>query len=181
MPFTPIHMGPGMAVKALLPRHFSIIVFGLTQIAIDVEVLRYLMRGEYPLHRFWHTYLGATMIAVVFTLLGKPSSQWIKILWNRIAPKNGAINLSVSVPTTWLASFMGAFIGTYSHILLDSLYHGDMKPLHPWSEANHLYGLVSPHSVEVACVLLGIAGLAWYFAKQGRNGRKVDKAPNAQR
>ncbi len=172
MPFTPIHIGPGMAVKAMAPRHCSIIVFGLTQIAIDVEVLHYLISGDYPLHRFWHTYLGATLIAVGCTLLGKPVSQWIKILWNHAVSKSSAINLlSVSVPTTWFASFMGAFIGAYSHILLDSLYHSDMKPFQPWSEANHLYGSINPYSVEVACALLGIAGFASYYVKFGKNGR----------
>ena len=39
MPFTPLHMGPGMFVKAAMPRHFSIIVFGLTQIVLDLEAL----------------------------------------------------------------------------------------------------------------------------------------------
>jgi hypothetical protein len=34
MPFAPLHMGPGMAVKAAFPRHFSIVVFGLTRISL---------------------------------------------------------------------------------------------------------------------------------------------------
>ena len=72
MPFTPIHMGPGMAVKAALPRHFSIVVFGLTQITVDLEVLWYLARWNPPLHRFWHTYLGATVVATVLALAGRP-------------------------------------------------------------------------------------------------------------
>ena len=56
-------MGPGMLVKAAVPRSFSIIVFGLTQIVIDLEVLQHMARNEYPFHTFWHTYLGATVIA----------------------------------------------------------------------------------------------------------------------
>ena len=176
MPFTPIHMGPGMAVKAAMPRHFSIIVFGLTQITIDVEVLRYLMRGEYPLHRFWHTYLGATIVAVGIAILGKPVSQWIKWMWNRVAPKCGDIDLSVVVPTTWTASLSGAFIGAYSHILLDSFYHADIKPLHPFSGINHLRGFISPYTVDVACIAAGIIGLIWFFTRQARM-KKANKVP----
>jgi len=105
MPFTPLHMGPGMFIKAAVPRYFSIIVFGLTQIAIDIEVLWHLIRHDYPFHTFCHTYLGATIIAAVLTVLGKPISQWIKAGWNHIADKCRDADLSVSVPTTWIASF----------------------------------------------------------------------------
>lgn len=161
-------MGPGMAVKAALPRHFSIIVFGLSQIVIDVEVLNYLLRYEYPLHRFWHTYLGATIIAVGCAVIGKPLSQWIKYLWNLIAPKNTTLSFTVAVPTTWTASFMGACVGVYSHIFLDSIYHSDLKPLWPLTDTNHMYNIVSPHTVEITCLLLGITGLVWFFARHAR-------------
>ena len=166
MPFTPLHMGPGMVVKAALQRHFSIVVFGLTQIAIDLEVLWHLARHEYPLHTFCHTYLGATIIAALLTVLGKPLSQLIKSAWNRVATNCHKTDLTVSVQTTWVASFTGASIGAYSHILLNSIYHGDICPLQPWSASNQLYQMVSPDSVDVTCVLLGIIGLAWFIARQ---------------
>lgn len=168
MPFTPLHMGPGMVVKAAMPRHFSIIVFGATQIAIDIEVLRYLMRGDYPLHGFWHTYLGATIVAIGFGVIGKPISQWIKRMWNCLAPKSKAIDLSAAVPTTWTASLSGAFIGLYSHILLDSLYHTDIMPLQPFSNTNHLRGYMSPYTLDILCVAAGIIGLIWFFTRQAR-------------
>ena len=168
MPFTPLHMGPGMAVKAAAPRHFSIVVFGLTQIGFDLEVLWHLAQWELPFHRFWHTYVGATIIAVLLTVLGKPASQWIKAVWNRIAAKCRDADLTVSIPTTWVASFTGAFVGAYGHILLDSLFHPDIQPLQPWSATNRLWGVVNPHDVEVVCVVLGIAGLVWFFERERR-------------
>ena len=140
MPFTPLHMGPGMVFKAALSRHFSLVVFGLTQIALDVEVLGHLARNAERLHTFWHTYLGATLLAGVLTVLGKPASQWIKAAWNHFAKRRHALNFTVSIPTTWVASFTGAFIGAYSHILLDSLYHLDLTPWQPWSAGNRLRG-----------------------------------------
>ena len=175
MPFTPLHMGPGMLVKAAMPRYFSIIVFGLTQIAIDVEVLRYIMRSEYPLHRFWHTYLGATIVAVGVGILGKPVSQWIKRMWNCIAPKGTAVDLSVALPTSWTASLTGAFIGSYSHILLDSSYHTDIMPLLPFSDINHLRGYISPYMLDILCIAAGIMGLIWFFARQVKQ-RLANKA-----
>src|SRR5437899_4491261 len=87
MPFTPIHGGPGMMVKAVAPRHFSICVFMLTQVVIDLEVLWHLIRWDPPLHRSWHTWAGATVIGVMCFLVGKPVSEWIKTIWNRLATK----------------------------------------------------------------------------------------------
>ncbi|MDR0275331.1 MAG: hypothetical protein LBI48_08355 [Burkholderiaceae bacterium] len=50
MPFTPLHMGPGLAVKALLGRRFSLTVFGFSQIAMDIEPLARMIRGDTLLH-----------------------------------------------------------------------------------------------------------------------------------
>lgn len=174
MPFTPLHMGPGMFVKAAVPGHFSIVVFGLTQIALDLEVLWHMARNEYPFHTFCHTYVGATVIAAVLTVIGKPVSQWIKVVWNGIAARGRDVDLTVSVPTTWLASFTGASVGVYSHILLDSLFHPDIEPLQPWSVTNRFHGIVNPHGVEVVCVVLGIMGLVWFFGQERRK-RKANQ------
>lgn len=167
-------MGAGMAAKAVAQKHFSIVVFGLTQIAFDLEVLWYLVRWNPPLHRFWHTYLGATIIAVILTIVGKPVSQWIKGIWNRVATKCSDIDLSVTVQTTWIGALTGAVFGTYSHIFLDSLFHPDIEPLQPWSDSNRLYGVINPHMVEVGCILLGTAGLAWFIWRE-RKRRKANQ------
>jgi hypothetical protein len=169
-----------MAVKAAVPRHFSIVVFGLTQIALDLEVLWHLARLDYSFHTFWHTYLGATIIAAVLTVLGKPASQWIKAAWNHIAAKCRDADLTVSNPTTWGASFTGASVGAYSHVLLDSLFHPDIEPLQPWSASNRLRGAVNPHGLEVVCVVLGIVGLACFFERERRK-RKANNTPDGIR
>ena len=167
-------MGPGMVVKAGVLRFFSIVVFGLTQIALDIEVLCHLARDEYPLHTFWHTYLGATVVACIITIIGKPISQWIKSVWNRIATNYRDADLTVSEETTWFASCTGAVLGAYSHIILDSLYHPDIQPLKPWFVHNPLRGIVSPTLVESVCVLLGIISVAWFIWGE-RKRRKANR------
>jgi len=163
MPFTPLHLGPGMAMKAAAPRHFSLIVFGLTQIAMDVEVLWHIVTRNPPFHRFWHTYLGAMFIAVGAGILGKPASQWIKALWNCVATRCCGTEITVSVPTTWTASLSAAFLGAYSHILLDSLYHSDIAPWQPWSAENPLHGSFHGHAVDRFCMIAGAIGLIWFY------------------
>ena len=39
MPFTPLHMGPGILIKSLLQGCFSLMVFGWTQIVMDIQPL----------------------------------------------------------------------------------------------------------------------------------------------
>ena len=167
-------MGPGMTVKALMPRHFSIVVFGLTQIAIDIEVLWHIATWTPPLHRFCHTYLGATVIAIFFTVFGKPASQHIKVIWNAIAKRCPKNDMSVTVHTSWLAATSASFIGSYSHILLDSLFHGSMEPMKPWSYTNPLGHTISPVSLELICVILGIIGLTWFFLQEIRKRKKAN-------
>ncbi len=174
MPFTPLHMGPGMAVKATCPRHFSIVVFGLTQIAIDLEVLWHLIQRERPLHTFWHTYLGATILAALLTMLGKPASQRLKATWNWFARTCGLEGLTVLTRTSWLGACTGAVAGAYSHVLLDSLSLSDIQPLQPWRPGNPFRGAISPRALILTCVLSGIAGLMWFLVRQvGR--KKTDR------
>lgn len=172
MPFTPFHSGPGLAAKAAIPRHFSICVFILTQIVIDFEVLWHLIRCDPILHGSWHTYLGATIIATVTFIIGKPASEYVKKTWNWIARHCADVGLTVPGPTTWLASFTGAFFGAYSHILLDSIFHPDMQPMWPWSSENPLFGMMDPMHIHVLCVILGVAGLVGYIVRE-RQRRKA--------
>jgi hypothetical protein len=46
VPFTPFHMGPGLAIKAVTGRHLSLLVFGVSQVVIDVEPLVRIIRGS---------------------------------------------------------------------------------------------------------------------------------------
>ena len=71
MPFTPIHMGPGILIKSLLQGSFSLMVFGWTQIVMDIQTLIVLISGEGHLHGFTHTYVGVILIAIFFGANGK--------------------------------------------------------------------------------------------------------------
>jgi len=81
MPFTPLHFGPGAAIKAAIPTHFSFTVFCYAQVVTDLEPGYFLLRGEYPVHRFFHTYLGATLVGAFCTLTGRPLCEWFLRVW----------------------------------------------------------------------------------------------------
>jgi hypothetical protein len=158
MPFTPFHLGPGGMFKALGGRYFSFTVFGFSQVAMDIEVLVRMYREDAILHGFTHTYVGATLIGILSFLIGKPICEGCLRLWNEAVSRRGSPRFHIAPRISWLAALMGAMIGTYSHVFLDSFMNTDMRPLAPFSDANPLLGLISADYLYLLCV--GLGGLA---------------------
>ena len=156
-------MGPGMIVKAMVPRHFSIIACGITQVLVDLEVLWNMERNNTPLHTFFHTYLGVSLVVLIAIPLGKTLSTSIRRIWNFVGKYVSSFDMKVPEQTTWTATILGASIGAYSHILFDSFYHLDIEPFQPWSDANPCKGLIDPSNMEIAFNLLFIIGLLWFI------------------
>ena len=147
MPFTPFHLGPGAIFKAIGGNRFSFMVFGGSQVLIDIEPGVRMLFGTSILHGPSHTIAGAFLIGIVASLIGKPISEF-------------ALRL-LSIPhigITWTASATGAFFGTFSHIFLDAIVHSDMIPWSPLSGSNELLGLVSLPSLLILCVVSGVVG-----------------------
>jgi membrane-bound metal-dependent hydrolase YbcI (DUF457 family) len=147
MPFTPFHLGPGAAFKALGGRHFSFMVFGGAQVLIDLEPLIGLLRGSAVLHGATHTLLGALVIGGVAGLIGKPISAFVL---KRLAIPHH--------PFTWTASFVGAWVGTFSHIGFDALMHSDMNPWWPFAEGNGWLHAIELGELHLLCAGLGVLG-----------------------
>jgi hypothetical protein len=172
MPFTPFHMGPGCAVKAVLSRHFSLTVFGFAQVAMDLETLVRILRHDTVIHGFSHTYLGAAGIGVISLLLGRPLCQRLLNWWTAGAAGSGSPFVkwlagpwTISLP----AAISGAFIGTFSHVLLDSFMHRDMQPFLPFAEGNDLLYFISIGPLHLYCILAGLLGLAALLGLKSRH------------
>ena len=101
-------MGPGLVVKACMQGTFSLMVFGWSQILIDIQPLVVLLTGKGELHGFSHTYIGATLIAVISALTGK----YLGEIGLRI------IRMPRYNPINWRVAFVSAFIRTYSHVFI---------------------------------------------------------------
>lgn len=65
MSFTPIHMGPGIAIKLVLQDRFSLMVFGWSQIVIDLQPLFDMLGADILLHGFTHTFIGASLLGLI--------------------------------------------------------------------------------------------------------------------
>ncbi|MBB3167384.1 metal-dependent hydrolase [Simiduia aestuariiviva] len=154
MPFTPIHMGPGILIKGLLQGGFSLMVFGWTQIVMDIQPLIVMLTGEGHLHGVTHTYIGATLLAVLSALTGKPLSQ-LGLLLLRITPAAQDIR--------WRVAYLSAFIGAYSHVFFDSIMHSDLQPFYPVSLKNSVLGMISIDLLHTLCLFGGVVGAVIYY------------------
>ena len=139
-------------VHAVAPKHVSFLSFCAANVLIDVEPLHYMITRQFPIHRFFHTFIGATVILLVTVALFLAALKLASVVslpdifgWKQLTIHQVAI---------------GAGLGSYSHILLDSLMHIDIRPLAPFSEANPLLRLVSLSTLHWSCLAAGALGLA---------------------
>lgn len=152
MPITPFHFGPGAVIHAVAPKQVSFLAFCSANVLIDVEPLYYMVTQQYPLHRFFHTYIGAAIITIATVCIFFAELK----LASRVRLPNLFQWQDLKSRSIWL----GAAAGSYSHIVLDSVMHRDIVPLSPFSEANVLYQLVPLSTLHLFCVLSAIVALA---------------------
>ena len=151
MPITPFHFGPGAAIHAVAPKHVSFLAFCAANVLIDVEPLYFILTHQYPLHRFFHTYIGAFLIVIAtFTLF---------VLARWFAARFWLPNLFKWRELGLLPVLLGAAAGSYSHVVLDSLMHQDVTPFAPFSNANPLLRAVSLSTLHWSCLAAGLAAL----------------------
>jgi len=160
MPITPFHLGPGAVVKAAAPRHFSFTVFAFSQALIDLEPIAFFLVTGDPIHPYLHTYLGASIVFMASWWAGRPVGEWAIRLWNAWLSPAQARWLASEPKISATAAALGAFIGAYSHVAIDSIMHADMRPFAPfWGGAPWL-GIVTIETLQWLCVLAGVIGIA---------------------
>jgi len=130
MPITPFHLGPALLIGLILLRYLDFPTFLIANIIVDIEpILVLFFRLDYPLHGFFHSFLGGSIAAVLLTVvmskIRKPISPLISFF---------KIEQEISFKKILAASLIGVVI----HILLDSPIYTDIQPLFPL-EINPFY------------------------------------------
>lgn len=156
VPFTPFHMGVGLLAKGASPRRVSIVAFGASQVAIDIEPLYHHLRHEWPLHGPLHTVLvgGAVGIAVgaLVWALGRSRAPTLPPLVARDLERGPAL--------------IGGLIGGVSHALLDGLVHRDVHALWPLARTTWVLPPAGIAAVPLACVIVGALGALLWVARR---------------
>lgn len=169
MPFTPLHMGPAAVLKAVVGARFSLTVFGLSQVLIDLEPLIRIYRNDSTtLHGTTHNLAGALTIAAVAAEPGRWLCQRIvpARLQDRLdGTAGGAGHFVISRGVAWAS----ALLGTLSHLVLDGIMHDDVRPFWPLSDAQPWLHAISVTTLHAGCIVLGgigLAGLFWRYSQR---------------
>jgi membrane-bound metal-dependent hydrolase YbcI (DUF457 family) len=158
MPFTPFHFGVGAGLHAAAPERVSFIAFCATNVLVDFETLYYLLTGQFPLHRFFHSFVGVTIVIFVTIAL----AMFMLKLATRIELPN---------PFDWqkltlLPVVIGSVLGGYSHVVLDGVMHPEIRPFAPFAEGNPFYSAIGLGALHWFCVIAGLVGLAVLWLRE---------------
>ena len=159
MPFTPFHFGIGLAIKGAARPLFSWSAFVAAQVLIDCESLYYLLQREYPVHRFFHSFIGATAMGLIAAVAWILLVGLAKLLLPRLVLPWMHPTSPVSSEFSSFAVIVGGLLGGASHTFLDAVMHRDVRPFLPFSDHNPFLGLIGVGTLHMACVVAGIVGL----------------------
>ena len=165
MPFTPFHFGPSLLIGLIFfpLLYLPAILFG--SVIVDLEPLSFLLLGLPVLHLFFHTFLGATISALILAL-------FVYLLRGFL----GEVMTAFQLPqiTSPLNITFGALLGAYSHILLDAFLYPEMQPFWPLL-GNPFLGLVSSSSVYLFCILCFVLAIPVYIFQIWRIKKQTKK------
>jgi hypothetical protein len=123
MPFTPYHLGPAVLFGLLFLSLIDFPTFLVANVIVDIEPFLVLtLNLNYPLHGFFHSFLGGTLVAVLLALI-------MHQIRDKLAPLLSFFKLEQK--TSFMRILAAAFSGIYIHILLDSRSYTDIQPFYP--------------------------------------------------
>lgn len=167
MPITPFHIIAAAPIKAIIPRHFSWSIFALTNIIIDLEPITYFLFTGIPSHKFFHSIFGATLLGLICPIYFRKLCTNYIMKWNKNLHPIDRKWLEVKNPkVNKFEAVVGGLVGAWSHLILDSIMHQDIKPLWPISSNNLFLSLISPDSILYLCLAMLIAGIIIFYLKK---------------
>ncbi len=173
MPFTPIHLGIAVPVKAVSNKKFNLMIFAWAQIVMDLQPLIVILTHRGRTHGITHTLIGAIVLGLVSAVSGKYLLELAGKIVNWQYLKSGVLS--------WKVVFISAYFGTLSHGLLDALIYPDMDLFWPFMEGNPLRIGISSLEMVGFCLLSGLlGGVLWLtlFIIRKRKTRQ-EKTPDA--
>ena len=156
MPFTPFHWGPSSWIGLILFKIFDFPTLLIASVIVDIEPFCVLFFNlSYPLHGFFHSFLGGSILAILTAII-------LSLLKDRITKIMAIFKLAQT--SSFKKILWTSFFGVYFHLLLDSFLYEDMKPFYPF-ENNPLLGLFSSQQIYLFCGLSFLVGILFYLVR----------------
>jgi hypothetical protein len=172
MPVTPFHGGAGLLAKGLLGHRFSFTAFCAAQVAIDCESGYHLLRAEWPVHRFLHTFVGATVICSAVVLAASFLGRSLSRKSGDATSSIGWVNADLQVLSSLGAAVSTVVIAVLGHVVPDAIMHPDVRPFAPISDGNPLHERISSPALHDALVVAGALGALLIVRHLLREGRR---------
>ncbi|MFW6283516.1 MAG: metal-dependent hydrolase [Minisyncoccales bacterium] len=142
---TPYHLGPGL----FFAKYFNFFAIMIGSVILDLEPFYNLfIKKSYPLHGFFHSFLGGVVGAIFTVLLILPFRKRLKKWSNK--------HLKQSFKLSFL--FISAILGCWLHVLFDSFINTDVAPFWPL-KSNPFLGLISFKLTYSIGIIMGIFGV----------------------
>lgn len=123
MPLTPFHLGPGLLIGLLLLSYIDFATFLVASVIVDVEpIVVIIFDLDYPLHGFFHSFLGGTIVAFLLAAVMSKVRESLSPLLSFF---------KLEQKSTFKKILLASLTGIYIHILLDSRMHRDIRPFYP--------------------------------------------------
>lgn len=159
MPFTPFHLGPGLALGMIFSRFVNIPAVLLASVVVDARAIYCFFTGC-SLHGFFHTFAGAAIVCLpVIALIYFSRENLSKI--SRIMRIEQ--NYSLKSITA------GAIAGAWVHILLDAFLYPGIHPFFPAKGNALLFGILGNSEVYLLCMLGFLIGGLIYLGRLFKN------------
>ncbi|XOB46417.1 MAG: metal-dependent hydrolase [Candidatus Nealsonbacteria bacterium] len=165
MPLTPFHWGPSSWIGLLLFKILDFPTLLIASVIVDIEPFCVLFLNlNYPLHGFFHSFLGGSILAVLAAII-------LYLLKGKI--KKIMAIFKIPQDSSFKKILWTSFFGVYFHLLLDSFLYKEMNPFYPF-ENNPFFGLFSLQQIYLFCALSFLVGILFYLIKLGIFKREKD-------
>ncbi|NVM18364.1 MAG: hypothetical protein HWN80_11660 [Candidatus Lokiarchaeota archaeon] len=158
MPFTPFHLGPALVIGIIFIYYLDFPTLLVASVILDIEpFLVLLLDLNYPLHGFFHSFLGGTFIIL-------PLSYIMFKIRPYLNPITDFFKLEQN--SSFLNILAASIIGIYLHISLDSPLYFDIQPFfplnfNPFLDTSELSGI----TIYLFCAYCFLAALILYFVR----------------
>lgn len=168
MPFTPFHLGPAVFFGLVLFAFIDFPTFLVANVIVDLEPFVVIFLGlDYPLHGFFHSFIGSTIVAVILAFvmfrLSNITERVMKLF-------------RLEQTTSWRRIMMASLLGVYSHILLDTPLYPDIRPFYPFDINPYFFSdMFIAISIYMFCIFSFLAGTIVYVVKLALHARAHPK------
>jgi len=164
MPFTPFHLGPAVFFGLVLFAFIDFPTFLVANVVVDLEPYVVIFLGlDYPLHGFFHSFVGGTIAAVILAFvmfrLSNITERVMKLF-------------RLEQATSWRRILITSLLGVYSHILLDTPLYRDIRPFYPLDLNPYFFSdMFIAISIYMFCIFSFLAGIIVYVVKLALHAR----------